>query len=114
MRGPIAKPRSDARARACFAAGHLEQRGDAGVQSAAADALQSLGHQHAIVVIEAHDVGDGAERDQIQQRSPAAAASRVEAAARAQFGAQRQQHIEHDADPGQVLARESRSLAGSD
>ena len=85
-----------------------------GCRPAGADALQSLRHQHAVVVVEPHDVGDRAERDEVEQRIEPWLRRRVEAAARAQFGAQRQQHVEHHADAGQVLAREAAAAAGSD
>ena len=50
-----------------IAAGRLEQRGDARLHAARAYALQSLLHQDAVVVVEPHDVGDGAERDEVEQ-----------------------------------------------
>ncbi len=67
-RGPIAKPKSAALACARVAAGDREQRGDARLHAAGADALQALGDQAAVVAVEADDVGDGAERDEIEQR----------------------------------------------
>ncbi len=48
-------------------AGRLEQRGDSRLHAARADALQSLVHQDAVVAVERHDVGDGAQRDEGQQ-----------------------------------------------
>jgi len=65
--------RTDRKAEVCrarrprVAPGDLEQCRDARMQPAAVDALQPLGDQHAVVVIEAHDVGDSAECNQVQQ-----------------------------------------------
>ena len=57
-----------ARARlARVAAGDREQRRDAGLHAAGADPLQALRDQAAVVAVEADDVGDGAERDQVEQ-----------------------------------------------
>ena len=107
MRGPIAKPRSRALARSRIFAGDLKQRGDARAQPALTNPLQPLPDQDAVVAIEPDDVSDGAERDQIEQMIEARLGCNVEGVARAQFGAQCEQHIEHHADARQMLARES-------
>ena len=57
--------------------------------------------------VEPDDIGDGAERDQVEQRIEPRLVGRRELAALAQLGAQRQQHVESDADAGQLLAREA-------
>ena len=68
MRGPSAKPKSKALACARVAPGGREQRGDARLHAAGADALQPLRDEAAVVGVEPDDVGDGAERDQVEQR----------------------------------------------
>ena len=49
-------------------AGGGEQRGDAGLHAAGADALQALRDQAAVVGVEPDHVGHRAERDQVEQR----------------------------------------------
>ena len=90
--------------RAGVLARHLEQRRHAGVQPAVADPLQALRDEDAVVAVEAHDVGDGAEGDEVEQRVELRLRGRREAPARPQLGAQREQHVEHDAHARQVLA----------
>ena len=46
---------------------NLQQSVDARTATSLADALQALVHQNAIVVIEFHDIGNGAQCDQIKQ-----------------------------------------------
>jgi hypothetical protein len=65
-RGPSAKPRSKVLARR-IAAGGAEQGAQAGLHLAGADALQALGDEDAVVAVELHHVGHGAERDQVEQ-----------------------------------------------
>ncbi len=50
------------------ASGHGEQRGDPRLRAPGADAGEPLRDQRAVDAIEAHDVGDRAQRDQVQQR----------------------------------------------
>ena len=107
MRGPRAKPKSKPLALARVAAGGGEQRRDARLHPAGADALQALGDQAAVVGVEADDVGHRAQRDQVEQGVEPRLLGGAERAARAQLGAQREQHVEDDADAGQVLAREA-------
>ena len=68
MRGPSAKPKSNALARAGLAPGDGEQRRHPGCMRPARDAPESLGDEPAVVGVQADDVGDGAERDQVEQR----------------------------------------------
>jgi hypothetical protein len=97
------------------AARGLEERGHARGHGAGADAAQALRHQAAVVGVELHHVGHGAERDQRQQRIELGLRGHVEHAAPAQLGAQRQQHIEHHADAGDALALElAAGLVGVD
>jgi hypothetical protein len=112
MRGPSAKPKSNALARRGSRAA-AEQRGDAGLHAAGAHPLQTLRDQAAVVGVEPDDVGDGAERDQVEQRVEARLVLGRERAAPAQLAAQREQHVEHHADAREALARESRRPAGS-
>ncbi len=93
--------------RAGVLARHLEQRRHAGMQAPVADPLQPLGDEDAVVAVEAHHVGDSAEGDEVEQRVELRLRGRREPPARAQFGAQREQHVEHHADARQVLAWKS-------
>ena len=88
------------------AAGGLEQRGEAGLQLAGAHALQALADQDAVVAVELDDVGDGAERDEVEQAGEVGFGLVGEEAALAQFGAQGEHDVEHDADAGDALGRE--------
>jgi len=45
----------------------VEQRCNARLHAAGTNPLQALLHQHAIVAVEAYYVGDGAERNEVQQ-----------------------------------------------
>ncbi len=66
-RGPRAKPRSKVPALRRIAAGDGEQGLDARLHAACADARQPLGDQDAVVAVQRHHVGDGAQRHQIEQ-----------------------------------------------
>jgi hypothetical protein len=72
-----------------------------------AHALDALRDQDAVVGVELDHVGHRAQRHQVEQVVQLRLGLGVEHAAPAQFGAQGQQHIEHHADAGQVLAREA-------
>ena len=59
-------------------------------------------------MVEPHDVGDGAERDEVEQRAEVGLRPRREARRAARSRARsREQHVEHHADAGEVLAREA-------
>jgi hypothetical protein len=95
------------RGAARLAAGHAEQGGHAGMHAAGAHALHALRDQDAVV-------GDRAARRRPRCPAPpgrAGCPAWAESARRtrraAQFRAQGQQHVEHHADAGQVLAREA-------
>ena len=106
MRGPSAKPKSNALARSCLRAGDVEQRGDARLHAAGADALQALRDQAAVVGVELDDVGHGAERHEsssASSRGCVAASKRPRARSSARM---RQQHVEHHAHAGDRLALE--------
>ena len=79
-----------------------------------ADAAQALRHQPPIVVVQAHDVGDGAERDQVEQLREVGLRARGEgAAARATRRATAAwRRTSRRPRPG--ACSESRSRAGSD
>lgn len=68
-RGPTMKPRSVDVAFGRVAAGGAKERGDARVELAGAHAAQPLVDQDAVVAVERYDVGDGAQRDQVEQRA---------------------------------------------
>ena len=87
------------------AAGHAAKRGDACARAAGADAAQASGDEHAIVRIERHEIGDRAERDEIEQRRKIGLGRSRVTPARAQARAQREQQAEHHANAGDGLAR---------
>ena len=90
------------------APGHFEECRDSGARLARANARQALRDQDAVVGIELHHVGDGAQRHQVEElREVGLGAGRAERAAPAQFRAQLHHHVEDHAHAGQVLARES-------
>ena len=89
------------------AAGGGEEGGDARLHPPGADPLQALGDEAAVVAIEADDVGDGAERHQVEQRVEPRLVRLTELAPFAQLRTQRQQHVEGDAAAGELLAREA-------
>ena len=67
MRGPEREAEVERAGAARLAAGDAEQRGDAGLHAAGADALETLRDEQAVVRVEPHHVGDGAERDEVEQ-----------------------------------------------
>ena len=75
MRGPSAKPKSKRgrRLRRRAPRPRTARRARSGMR-AGADALQALRDQAAVVGVELDDVGDGAQRDQVEQRVELAAA----------------------------------------
>ena len=62
--------------------------------------LESGGDQDPVLVDERDEVGDGSERDEVEQLA------RIEA--RAEAGAQRRRQVERDAAGGEPLEREAR------
>ena len=96
-----------------IAPGDREQRRDARLHAAGADPLQALRDQAAVVAVEADDVGDGAERDQVEQRVEPRLLGDAELAALAQLGAQREQHVEDRRRRRRGACSRSRSPAGS-
>ncbi len=86
------------------APGRGEQCLDAGLRASAANAGEPLRDERPVHPVEADDVGDGAERDEIEQRREIRLRPLRKAAALTQQRARRQQHVEHHADAGQVLA----------
>ena len=109
--GVQARPQAEAHVESAGArrltAGGAEQRTYPGAHLAGAHAGQALRHQNAVVAIERHHVGDGAERDQVEQARQIRPLAIVKGATCAQLGAQCQQGVEHHAHAGQRLARES-------
>ena len=63
-----------------------------------------MGHEAAVVGVQPHHVGHRAQCHQRQQAVKLGLGAVGKAAALAQLGAQRQQHIKHDADAGDGLA----------
>ena len=66
---------------------HLDQGRNACARRTSANPLQAGGDEHAIVVVERNQVGDGAERDQIEQSRQIRFAAACVAAVTAQLGA---------------------------
>ena len=113
--GPEREAEVEGGGRLGLASGRVEQGPYAGLHLAGAHALEALGHQAAVVVVQAHHVGHGAQRDQGQERLQPGLAGLVEAAARAQLGAQLHEHVEHHAHAGHGLALEAAArLVGVD
>jgi hypothetical protein len=88
-----------------IATGDGEERVDAGLRAAGADARQAVRDERPIDPVEAYDVGDGAERDEIEQRPEIGLRAVRELTPVPQHGAGREQHVEHDTDPGKMLSR---------
>jgi hypothetical protein len=98
-----------------IAAGDDEERIDAGLRAAGTNARETLRDERAVETIEAHDVGDRAQRDEIEQRAEIRLRAILERAALAEQRTRREQHVEHHADAGEVLARKrAPALVGID
>src|ERR671913_32629 len=76
-------------------AGQLEECGNARAQPAVTNALQTLRDQNSVVAIQLHDIGNGAERDQIEQMIESGLCRCVERFAPTQLCSQREQNVEH-------------------
>ena len=100
-RGAAANPRSAAVIRSGLRAGGFEQRADTGNAASGAYALQALRDQDAVVPIQRNDVGDRAERDQIEEFGG------LEIVA-VRGVRERGDDVERDADAGQGRAAERR------
>ncbi len=90
---------------------HITAAGiDQGAQPDAALALaqttQASRHQRTIIGVQRHQIGDGADCDQIQQHRQIRFDAFCKRTACAQRFSQRQQHVKDHPDPGQRLARE--------
>ena len=101
MRGPSRKPR-------CQGSGGpdkprcVHQRGQPDLL-APAQRDQALGDEGAVEAFQRHHVGDGAERDQMQQRQQVGLAAQAgPEVAPAQFARQRHQRDEHQTDGGEM------------
>ena len=89
------------------AGGNPEQRGDTRPGLAGTNAVKPLLHQQAVVVVEADDVGDGAEGNEIEQAREVGLGALFEGATSSEFRSEGQHQIKHHADAGEVLARET-------
>ena len=103
-RGPIVKPRSAAVSVGHRAFADLEQRANARHRAPGADAPDALRHQHAIVHVERHEIGDRAERDEVEEIRDRRHDHR---AARIDFAAHGGHHVERDADAGERARTEA-------
>ena len=91
--------------RARVAARYFDQCTQAGTTLPRPQSTQAGRDQRPVVGVQWHEIGDGADGDKVEQhRQVRIAAGKMPGFAQAP--AQRQQHVEHHADPGQHLARE--------
>ena len=67
--------------------------------------LQALGHEGAVEALEPGDIGDGAERDEIEQVEDLRLGERLEEAAAAKLAQQRDAEQERHADRGEMAVR---------
>ena len=88
------------------AAGDAQQRAQPGARMSGTDPAQAGGNQQPVVAVEPDEVGDGAQRHEVEKRLQRRAGGSAVRCAAPQFGAQRDQQVEHDADAGQVGAAE--------
>jgi hypothetical protein len=103
-RGPMTKPRSSAPAASGLRPAAVNSAWMPGPRAAFAHALQALFDQQSIVGVELDHIGHRAECDQIQQVAQVRLGLFAEDARAEHLGAQRQQHVEHHADAGQMFA----------
>lgn len=89
-----------------IAAAGLDQGAQPDAALAGAQAAQAGGDQSAVVVVQRNQIGDGADRDQVEQGQQVRLGLVGERALFAQVPPQRHQHVEDHADAGQRLARE--------
>ena len=85
---------------------YLKKGCHAGLHVTGTDASEALCNQYPVVGIEFDDVGKSAECDEIKQLIEMRLCFFIEYLAAAHFGTQGQQHVKHDADTGQIFARE--------
>ncbi len=106
-RGPSTKPRSNAFACALSRPAARSSASSPGCACARAQALQALRDEDAVVGIQRHHVGHGAERDEVGERGEVGLGCILERAALSQLGAQREHHVEHHAHAGDRLGGEA-------
>ncbi len=105
-RGPATKPRSNAVARRASRPATANSASTPGCARPARIRAKPLLDEDPVRLVEPHDVGDGAERDQVEQLGEVRLGARRERAVGAQSRARREQHVEHHAHARDVLARE--------
>src|SRR5688572_6990225 len=88
------------------ATGRLEQGAQAGCAAAGADATDALSNENPVVAIERHHIGDGAQRDQVEQVGRVNARRIGHEAALDHRPCERRHHVEGDSHAGQRLRRE--------
>ena len=114
-RGPIAKPKSNALARRGSRPATANSAATPGCMRPARIRFSPCATRRRLLRVEPDDVGDGAERDQVEQRVEARLAlASVNAPRCAQLGAQREQHVEHRRRRRRGACSRRRSPAGSD
>ena len=92
-----------------IAAGDREEREQAGPRAARADSCKSVADERPIDTVERGDVGDRAQRDEIEKGREIRLGAVREMPARAQHGAGCDQHIEHHTDARQMFRRKRAS-----
>jgi hypothetical protein len=109
-RGPATKPRSYLSRDRASRPPATRSAGDApACARPAADPSRPCATSRPVDPVEGHDVGDRAERDEIEQCREIRRRAIGEVAALAQRRARGEQHVEHDPDAGEVLARKGAS-----
>ena len=91
----------EARRFAWCAARGAQQLHDPRLAVPGAQALQPLRHEVAVIRVERHHVGDGAERDEVGERTEIGLP--LEGPSSPEFRAQGEHHVKHHADPRQRL-----------
>ena len=104
--------------RACprgVSAGGGEQGAHARLHASRTNALQALADEDAVGAVELHDVGDCAQRDQVQEPCEIGLGFPEETSVLPQLRAQRDEHVVHHAHAGEMPARErATGLVGID
>ena len=106
-RGPRAKPKSSARAWRGSRPAAAKRAATPGCIRPARIRFRPCATRQRLLRSRRHDVGDGAEGDQVEERVQPGLIGGSEVAALAQLRPQRQQHVEGDAAAGELLAGEA-------
>ncbi len=112
-RGPSGEAEVEAARAPRVAPGDPEERRDPRLHPPGTHSPHALAHEDPVVAVEPDDVGDRAERDEVEEVGEVRLRLALEPAAPAELGAEREHHVEHHADTRDRLARErAAGLAG--